>query len=142
MKHTSKTATKTLEKLRTAAGPAGYASLTAPGFMPLHVEMIDQREPLTGATLELWAISHTYEQNGDLMRDPEVVFLRVEGLNLDDPTWYPVEYRQDPIVWSVSAKLGPDLTPVKFYPRRQRDLCSFVTAWCSNINSQGHTAQA
>ena len=142
MKHTSKTATKTLEKLRSAAGPAGYASLTAPGFMPLHVEMIDQREPLTGATLELWAISHTYEQNGDLMRDPEVVFLRVEGLNLDDPSWYPVEYRQDPQILHTLAELGRDMLPVSFIPKAQADVAAFVTTWARNLEQQGHTLQA
>ena len=44
--------------------------LTVDGYMPLSVE--DIGTSTTGN--RLIAISHTSEQNGDLMRDPEMVF--------------------------------------------------------------------
>jgi len=45
-------------------------TLTVDQFMPLSVEIIS----IPGAEPQLVAISHTGIQNGDLMRDPEMVF--------------------------------------------------------------------
>ena len=41
------------------------------GFMPVHVECL-QRTALGF----LYSIAHYYEQNGDLVADPDVVFVR------------------------------------------------------------------
>ena len=139
MKHTSKTAKKTLETIRAAAMPAGYFKAereSDSGLMPLYAEMIDQRNTDGGHNLELWALGHTYVQAGDLMRDPEVVFLRVATADDSAQEWYPVEYRQDPYGIQVSAELDHNLMVKKYYPRRQRDLTSFVTTWCRNIEAQ------
>ena len=56
------------------------------GYMPLHVEVIGRRP---GATL--LSIMHTYVQNGDVMRDPDVEVEVVPG----SEEWLPVSYRQD-----------------------------------------------
>ena len=44
--------------------------ITVPGYMPLSIEAIGRSAD--GGTLI--ALSHTAIQNGDLMRDPEIVF--------------------------------------------------------------------
>lgn len=54
-------------------------------FMDVVVEYIDDCE-LGG----LYSIAHYYEQNGDLMRDPEMCFIRGK-----DRKYYPYYYRQD-----------------------------------------------
>ena len=143
MKNTSKTATATLEKLRAAAMPAGYFKIEKNGaMMPLWFEMIDSRKPASGVTLELWSVAHWYTQEGDVMRDPDVEILRAHPA-VGPARWFPVSFRQDPMIWSVSAELGPDLLPRKFYPRRQRDLCAFMTTWCKNLEHQhGETIKA
>ncbi|HUU12096.1 MAG TPA: hypothetical protein VM182_00125 [Terriglobia bacterium] len=136
MKNTSKTATATLEKLRAAAMPAGYFKIEKNGaMMPLWCELINSRAPASGITLELWSIAHWYTQEGDVMRDPDVELLRAQPA-VGQPRWFPISFRQDPMIWSVSAELGDDLLPRKFYPRRQRDLCAFVTTWCRNLEHQ------
>lgn len=44
--------------------------ITSPGFMPLSIERVGK----SGDGHDLIAMSHTATQNGDLMRDPEIVF--------------------------------------------------------------------
>ena len=53
-------------------------------FMPVCVENIGQTE-----LGPLFTIAHYYDQNGDLMRDPEMVFLKRDG------KYYPVSFHQD-----------------------------------------------
>ena len=44
------------------------------GYMPLHIEYIGEGPD----NLPAVAVSHTYLQNGDLMRDPEICFQWVD----------------------------------------------------------------
>ncbi|WP_226006045.1 DUF6908 domain-containing protein [Natrinema salinisoli] len=63
--------------------PISYEiKLEVDGFMPLVIEKVDAHR---------LSVAHYYEQNGDLMRDPEIVF--------DTQVWVAVEYRQDPFVY-------------------------------------------
>ena len=49
-------------------------------------------------------VMHTYKQNGDMMRDPEMVF-RIQ----DDGDWVPIVFRQDPIIHQIDEDgLGQD----------------------------------
>ena len=56
--------------LKALLGDDQAVRITASGFMPLSVESIGK----SGDGRDLIAISHTSVQNGDLMRDPEIVF--------------------------------------------------------------------
>lgn len=56
--------------LETLLGSDQAVRLTVEGYMPLSVERIGR----SGDGRPLVAISHTAVQNGDLMRDPELVF--------------------------------------------------------------------
>jgi hypothetical protein len=40
----------------------------------------------------IFSLAHYYEQNGDLMRDPEMLFIQAE-----DGGYYPAEIWQDPV---------------------------------------------
>ena len=51
-------------------GDAKKIDNTNGAFMTVHVELIHQNEHGRH-----YSIAHYYEQNGDLMRDPDVVFL-------------------------------------------------------------------
>src|SRR6516162_8740167 len=62
-----------------------YIRLEAPGFMRLAIEHIGTG-PRGG---ELVSVAHYGEQNGDLMRDPEIVFEVAAG------QWHPVSIQQD-----------------------------------------------
>ena len=80
----------------------------ADGFMPLVIEKCGENH---------LSVAHYYEQRGDLMRDPEIVF------SLADGEWTPFEFRQDPAFHQYD-KDGLDIGP-------------FLKQWNSNIRKQG-----
>ena len=106
-----------------------YRRWQAPGYMPLVLERI-------GA--DLFSLAHYGEQNGDLMRDPDVVFWRGS-----DERYYPVSFRNDYTgtdVTCVEFEAAADGTrrPVRLAVQRQRDLASFCSTWYRNIREQDH----
>ncbi|RPI56245.1 MAG: hypothetical protein EHM49_00720, partial [Deltaproteobacteria bacterium] len=56
-------------------------------FMSVHVEFINRYN--NGIVGDVFSVAHYYEQNGDMMRDPDVEFLRNSG------KFYPIYFRQD-----------------------------------------------
>lgn len=108
-------------------------TLTVSGFMPLHIERIG-----TGPRgYPLLAVSHTYEQNGDLMRDPEIV---MEVL-LSAKWWLPVSYRQDGLGFFQEVVKGQSGNLV-VNSRLVNDLRQFMLLWDRNIRAQGFVAAA
>jgi hypothetical protein len=104
------------------------------GNMPLHVEIIG-RGP-RGATL--LSIMHTYVQNGDVMRDPDV---EVEVVPGSDEEWLPVSFRQDGLgifQQAVSTEGGV----VLFHHGLVADLKRFLKMWDRNIREQGFVEAA
>lgn len=96
------------------------------GYMPLVVE-------------KLWfdqvSLCHYGEQNGDPMRDPEVVFL-VEGEKAK-----PVYFRND-YIGVEHATVEDHFGDVPVKPRLQKDLESFCRMWWNNIREQGFFEKA
>jgi len=98
-----------------------YMKLRAPGFMDLVIEKI-------------WAnrisLSHYYEQNGDLMSDPDMEIivdhknetLRAATFQQDNMGIYQSAYREDELV-------DEDLA---------MELNGFLKQWLQNIQVQGH----
>jgi hypothetical protein len=78
------------------------------GFMELVIEKCGEKH---------LSVAHYYEQRGDLMRDPEVVF------SLGDGEWTPFEFRQDPMFHQ--------------HDEDGLDIEEFLTQWNSNIQNQG-----
>ena len=74
------------------------------------------------------------EQNGDLMRDPDVTM----GVDRETGTAEPLTYQNDYIgrYWEV-YKDFVDGKPTKYYPAMKKDLAAMVTAWAKNIKAQG-----
>jgi hypothetical protein len=94
-------------------------------FMPVCVEVVDETK--IGLIV---SVAHYYEQNGDLMRDPECTFL-VCGNEV-----FPLTFRQDNLgIDRVSAAVQED-GHVVLYPRPQRDITRFCNQWMCNINEQ------
>lgn len=128
MKSVNKAATKVLEILT--------ADLTGPGdhkridksdgtFMAVVVEHIGW----CGCD-PVFSVAHYYEQNGDLMRDPEMMFLR--GHN----EYYPVYFRQDGLPVEERSVLYDTEGVIRYYPRLQTDHVRFANAWMRNIKDQ------
>jgi hypothetical protein len=94
-------------------------------FMAACVEIIGR----TGLG-PLVSIAHYYEQNGDLMRDPDVIFLIGADENI-----YPISFRQDNLgTYLESAVVENGQWKVR--TKMQADLCSFCNQWMRNINDQ------
>jgi hypothetical protein len=84
------------------------------GFMDLTIEKVGECRLL---------VAHYYEQNRDIMADPEIRF-RVE-----DSEWIPYEYRHDP----YTHQLDYD---------GEVDVRSFITQWNKNLENQGFVKRA
>jgi hypothetical protein len=96
-------------------------------FMPVHVELI--RECNLG---QIYSITHYYEQNGDLMRDPDMEFIKG-----GDGEYYPISFWQDsPLKRDEALEWGEDDEISKIKPKLQAELVTFANMWMKNIKEQ------
>lgn len=130
MKAINKNAKKVMDKLTAGLGfgESKKVDNTKGTFMPVHVMLISQT-----SIGPLFAVTHYYKQNGDLMRDPEMIFAK--GW---DENYYPVHFRQDggiPI-YQDSATFDSNGEWKGLRPRMQRDHAVFAGQWMKNIKEQ------
>lgn len=106
--------------------------LTVNGYMPLSVEDIGQ----SGEGNRLISISHYGEQNGDLMRDPEMVF---EIHTYATPHMAePLSFRNDYMGMMQEVYRYDDHgKKTHVNARLKADLKSFARTWFSNLKEQG-----
>lgn len=98
-------------------------ALQLQGFMPLVIERIALNEV---------SVCHYYKQNGDMMRDPEVVFFT--GYE----RWVPITFEQSPGMYQVAATTTDDNKTIeKVAPHQQADLARFCRMWALNLKRQG-----
>ena len=79
----------------------------------------------------IYSIAHYYKQNGDLMRDPEMEFIKG-----GDGKYYPISFWQDAPLKrdeAVSWAEG-EITGIK--PKLQAALATFANTWMKNIKEQ------
>jgi hypothetical protein len=95
-------------------------------FMPASVEAVGT----TPQGALIISVAHYYEQNGDLMADPEVTFVVTRAEYV-----FPISFRQD--------NLGIDHTYVRWEGAKvywnlakQNDLAAFCNQWMENIKHQ------
>ena len=117
--------------------PGNYIRLDNPPYMRLVIEYVGEGPRGMPAI----AVAHYYEQNGDAMRDPEIVF----EVNPDEDgplswkrgDWSPVSYRQDNLdIYQDAVFLG-DNDRVMIHPKMVRHLKAFASTWDRNIEQQG-----
>jgi hypothetical protein len=101
-------------------------------FMALHVEYIGE------CNLGLiFSLSYYYTQHGDLMRDPEMLFIKAE-----DGGYYPAEIWQDAVnSHGVGIQIENDLA-VSIDETEQADLTLFAEVWLKNIRVQQRIGEA
>ena len=93
-----------------------YMKLRSEGFDDLVLESIGE---------ECYSIAHYYEQNGDLMRDPEVTFT----IDRERQSIHPTSYLQDNMgIYYETAGVAPE---------KVADLEVFLSQWFTNIPQQG-----
>ena len=104
--------------------------LEVAGLMPLCIESIGTSlncGPHGGAMI---SVAHYYEQNGDLMRDPEIVF------EVKDHAWHPMSFTQDNLGLYQEAMYQADGRWM-VRPHLLSDLQSFAKQWDKNLRDQG-----
>jgi len=102
--------------------------------MPLSIEWIGEG-PRGNRMI---SVMHTYTQNGDMMRDPDV---EIECVwDEPDNRWrfLPVSYRQDGLgIFHEHVKPGEDSRGFLINRKGVQDLCGFCYKWSANLNHQG-----
>ena len=113
-------------------GDAQALRITCEGYMPLSIERIGK----DAEGRELIAISHTGEQNGDLMRDPEIVFALhqwPDGLAAE-----PLSFRNDYMGFMQEVYVYDDAGKrTHVNTARKAELKSFSSMWFRNLKEQG-----
>lgn len=106
--------------------------LTSGGYMPLSIEDIgyspDGHRQIS--------ICHYGEQNGDLMRDPDMVFALqdVDGLTIAEP----ISFRNDYMgLYQEVYTHNGEGKRTHVNPRLKRELSSFALTWFRNLKHQG-----
>ena len=106
--------------------------LTVEGYMPLSVENIGQ----SAEGNRLVSICHYGEQNGDLMRDPEMVFEIHTYASLDMAE--PLSFRNDYMGHQQEIyRYDDDGKRTHVNARLKQGLKSFARTWFNNLKDQG-----
>lgn len=120
----ARTAAAVLHELTAGLNPGDARKIDRGlGFMSVHVECLHS----SGLGL-LFSVAHYYEQNGDLVPDPDVVFLHTAG------GWIPVSF-QNSLAYRVGAHFHEDGT-IEIDEKEQSDLVTFCNQWMRNIREQ------
>lgn len=96
------------------------------GIMALHIEWVGECN-----YGEMYSVAQYYEQNGDLMRDPDVVFIKGKDLN-----YYPISYRQDGLGVDQETVVFKDGVVKWVHYSAQKQLVIFVNQWMRNLADQ------
>lgn len=101
-------------------------------FMPVSVEIID-----TGRDGYVWvSVAHYGEQNGDLMRDPEMIFVKAPLSGDYFPTYWRNDYIGKEIESVTSTSVVNGTRFFEFNDRMQADQAVFANTWLRNIRHQ------
>ena len=113
-------------------GGADAVRIIVPGHMPLSVEDIGP----SGEGNRLVSLCHYGEQNGDLMRDPDIVFM-FHDLP-DGPAAEPVSFCNDYMaICQEVYKYDESGKRSHVVPRLKRELKDFSRTWFKNLRDQG-----
>lgn len=123
MQTISKPAAKILDTLTSGLKPGESRKIDASGgsYMPVHVECLTDGH---------YSVAHYFEQNGDLVPDPDMEFYRAET-----GAWLPVNCTMATGYYTQAISFEGS-KPKGFYPHVLRELCSFASMWMRNIKDQ------
>ena len=130
MKPLPKTAGTVLDRLTDGLNPPWEKGSsrrvdTAPDvYMAVSVERIRDKT---------YSVAHYYKQQGDLIPDPEMTFLKD-----DEGNWYPLTIQHAPPFnrYIVLVELDENETVTGFRPRAYKDASIFARTWMKNIKTQ------
>jgi hypothetical protein len=122
MKAVNEKSKSILNKLWELADKNGYYKLNNdPTFIPVTLEIVGKNQ---------LSVCHYGECNGDLMRDPEMVFYKQN----DD--WFPIYFRNDWVGVEEISYRRIDGKLVAVNEKYQHDQAEFANIWMVNIKDQ------
>jgi len=95
-------------------------------YMPVVVEWVGSCK-----LGDIFSIAHYYEQNGDLMADPEMTFLKAET-----GCYFPLSFKTDGLGVYREGVVWEDGELKYINTREQRDEAIFAGTWMQNIKWQ------
>ncbi len=95
-------------------------------FMMVHIEHVTKCN--LGA---IYSVAHYYKQNGDMMRDPDMEFIKG-----GDGEYYPISFWQDAPLKRDEVVAWKGSTVVGYNERGQAELVTFANTWMKNIKEQ------
>ncbi|MEP2668926.1 MAG: hypothetical protein ABJH04_08020 [Cyclobacteriaceae bacterium] len=102
------------------------------GIMPVSIEII--RDFKNGRML--LSVAHYYEQEGDMMADPMMEFLRDNSPYLSKPVWYAVRYKMNGIfATDRDSLIINEVTgaPERYFKKSNYADRTFASTWMRNI---------
>ncbi len=125
-------------KLIAMLGTEQCIKLESAPYMPLHFEYVGDMRSGQGAS-KIYSLMHSYLQNGDLMRDPEMCFLhfysdasnQIKGI-------LPYSYTLDSIGKYEESVIFPSWNEMEVKEELQKHHTSFANQWLLNIEEQGY----
>jgi hypothetical protein len=128
MKALNVKATSTMDKMVSML-VEGYIKIdnTGGSFMPVSVEQIFENEKF-----KIFSVAHYYEQNGDLMSDPEMCFIHIKAVG----SYLPSYFKQDNIGVEQESIIMENGEIKGYSPKMQADHVAFANMWLRNIKNQ------
>lgn len=123
-----------LLRLASPLKPGFHVKIDNPPFMPLVIEDICQKGPRGFPTI---SVAHYGEQNGDAMRDPEMLFEAEEfGQEIILKPYY---FRND-FVGVEQYSMRCEEGQISTNPRLRKEHQEFAQLWNTNLERQGFLA--
>lgn len=142
MEFLNRKATIVFVKLIDTLKDGQYRKIENSPFMPLSMEKIGSGISTPWGTANLYSLCHYYEQNGDLMQDPEMCFFMIDSrqgftADFEKVVIAPYIFQQANLgIYEESVRMaGCSLS--KFHRPMQKAHTEFANGWLSNIQSQG-----
>lgn len=119
-----------------------YLKLENDPFMPLVVERIGEDITTVYGNGDLYSLCHYYEQNGDLMQDPEMCFIVVDNRErlMHAPELLhviPYSFQQANLALYEESITFEQGKPANVDAKTQLNHVVFANSWLDNINLQG-----
>ena len=120
----------------------GYRKIVNEPYMPLTMEKIGERISTPWGIAKLFSFCHYYEQNGDLMQDPEMCFFMIDNrqgftADFDKLLIAPYSFQQANLgIYEESVLMEAD-SLTKFHRPMQKGHAAFANQWLATIQQQG-----
>ena len=142
MQQLNKNATKIFDSLLDKLNGQTHKKFTSEGFMPLVVEILEGQIATAYGKGKLISIAHYYKQNGDVMRDPEMLFLvvdlRHELQGKEENLFvFPAMYQQDSLGIYEESIVFDNGAVKNCHKLWQKAHANFANTWLVNIRQQG-----